>query len=204
MLCVYLSYSLYVSLKGKFEYPWESTGDTYQHIRPVNGLCNGWIGQHGVIFAEISLLNKNKPKGNAWNTRSFFSSWGSNKIMTCHIITHFTLLSGGFKQILFSSRSPGEMIPIWLYNIFQRGGWFNHQLGMVQPPFGNSHNVTTSINHQPSPPHLRWRRSTCKSLKWRLLGSSIFTLGRSNRCFVSISVSCHWSHQVGRNLMLDT
>ena len=36
--------------KGKVGYPWESTRDVYQHVPPIDGLCNGCIGQYGVMF----------------------------------------------------------------------------------------------------------------------------------------------------------
>ena len=36
--------------KGKVGYPWESTRDIYQHIAPIYGLYNGFMGQYGVMF----------------------------------------------------------------------------------------------------------------------------------------------------------
>ena len=41
--------------KGKVGYPWESTRDIYQHIPPIYGLYNGFMGQYGVIFWEKML-----------------------------------------------------------------------------------------------------------------------------------------------------
>ena len=41
--------------KGKVGYPWESTRDIYQHIPPIYGLYNGFMGQYGLMFWEQLL-----------------------------------------------------------------------------------------------------------------------------------------------------
>ena len=42
--------------KGKVGYPWvPSTRDIYQHIPPIYGLYNGFMGQYGVMFWEQLL-----------------------------------------------------------------------------------------------------------------------------------------------------
>ena len=42
--------------KGKVWYPSESTRDLYQHIPPIYGLYNGFMGQYGVMFWEQLLV----------------------------------------------------------------------------------------------------------------------------------------------------
>ena len=39
-----------VKSKGTVGYPWESTRDIYQHVPPIYGLYNCFMGQYGVMF----------------------------------------------------------------------------------------------------------------------------------------------------------
>ena len=72
-----------VESKRKVGYPWESTRGIYQHIQPIYGLYNGFMGQYGVMFWDQLL--EYLPKGtHNFPLISKRSSWRSAHLRRGH------------------------------------------------------------------------------------------------------------------------
>ena len=115
--------------------PWPATG---AGLRAVAFSCD-----------LLQLFEEHYWTGWALSLRSFVAFCGHQK--------NNTLLVGGFKYFLFSPLL-GEMIQIWLYNIFQMG-WNHHQ--------PEKHLASGSIRSPPpyGPYHL-WRDTPPKTEVW--------------------------------------